>query len=883
MNFSIVFLHSVFSQLVCSNGCIFTTFKWFHSARYLHSLRLCINMAGRGAIILFAFLVLIGLSQALSLQCSPQSVQYSSEEAVSITLHTDTNVSGKYFVAVDGNLIQSGELSFSAGDFGYSATISFVPTVLDRNYVVTVVDGNESASCSVLVYDVPKITVSPPFPEAWTRDSNYVVSCSDSSSCTVTVRVDDGNTLGPAPSIRLRLPDGEHTVSVIARDALGNESSFEGSVRVDSTPPEISGFYLTGADCPYYHFALEASDDGSGINYDGTKVLIDGEPCGDGCSVGDGVSISDLSKGVHTVSVSLCDYAGNCTTARDVVSVVDPETCVAVEGPFVSGRTGSNGWYVGDVSVRIHPISDVVVLLDGNIIDDYDSFSIHSDGNHVLTLKHESEDTGVSELNVYVPVDQTPPVVACDYNLTPYVVLLARASDPVSGVDSLEVCRGSSCANGELNTGFVGVGSFAYSVIAKDRAGNVSERNCVTSISLDDYIGEINAERIYLHDPVRLTWSPGSHYDGNYVVTVDKKALGEHATSVDLNLAPGHHRFCISVPDSNVSRCVDLNVDLYPPRVALVVPSRARAFHVPVSWKSSDDYGVKSAWLFVDGKRESVATSGHTVLHLPPGLHGICVAVTDFAGRTTRACKTVRVHGGWTPVSYTSVTVVHHRFVPRDSFDRQFMAILREHVHFSTEDVRLISSHRLVGTQTDANSFARRASAEFNAAFVPLSSDAVVRTYRVGTSLYTFVARRVHVDSNVVYEYFPLFAPIFSDDLVSVRRGSMLAAFSPHAREYTYVVEGNLVGVPLLAVHMVSQNKSRPVHEQRSLAVVHRASQEHGSNVSVHHVSAMPRSSKKSSAPTTGYALLRTDYSRVLATALFVVAVFLILFDLSFR
>ncbi len=747
---------------------------------------------------------------------------------------------------------------------------------MDRNYVITVVDGNASASCEVFVYDVPRIDVTPAFSDGWSREGNYVISCSDSSNCTVTARVDDNNVIGPAQSIILHIPDGEHRVSVVARDALGMESTAEWSVLVDTTPPAISGFYLTGVECPNYRFSLEASDDGSGINYDESRVYVDGELCGDGCSVGDGVLVANLPKGVHTISIVVCDRAGNCARAEDTVSVIDPDICAAVEGPFITGREGNNGWYVGDVTVRIHPVEDVTVYLDGNILADYTEFPLDTDGNHVVTLIHHSEDTGTAELNVYIPVDQTPPSVSCGYDLAPYVVLAPKVSDSTSGVATVRVCDSNTCSNGDLNTGQVRVGTFTYSVFASDRAGNAAERNCVVRLDLNDYVGDINAARVYVKNPVHVSWELGTHYHGNYVVRLDSNSIPVSGTFVDLNLSAGRHTLCVAADDSSVMRCTDINVDLAPPTVHLVVPRVYRPFHVPISWSASDDFGLRSSTLYVDDHRVSNRPVGRTYLNMTIGLHRVCFAAVDVAGRVSRTCRSVRIYGvaRSRPVPSSGSPVSHHSaFVPHDAMDRIFLSLIRKHVPFSAS-VRILSTHAYAGLSSDANRVASAASAEFGRHFVPIFARTVVRKYLVDGRVYTLVSRNVGQDVNVVYEYFSSYAPIFSSHLTGVQKGSMLATFRPTGGRYTYVVELNAVGVPMVV---------REVHHKKSEehVVVKPSAPGRESKIRVEGSLAQPVAHPRAAG--TGYAVLDQDYTNVFAAALFAVAIFLILLDFSLQ
>jgi|GEM_PF-2453769 len=151
----------------------------------------------------------------------------------------------------------------------------------------------------------------------------------------------------PAPGTLLGA--GTHPVTITVSDSSGHTVTCQTAVTIqDLTPPVLACptnvTLVAGADCSAVLPALNiTATDGC----DGTNVVVNQSP----------PPGTVLSPGVHPVTVSACDSAGNCSTCTVMVAVVP-----AVSGPWdwATGVGGTNA-DVGRGVARL-PNGDVVVV-----------------------------------------------------------------------------------------------------------------------------------------------------------------------------------------------------------------------------------------------------------------------------------------------------------------------------------------------------------------------------------------------------------------------------------------------------------------------------------------------------------------------------------------
>ncbi|MHB8793443.1 MAG: Ig-like domain-containing protein [Thermoleophilia bacterium] len=116
------------------------------------------------------------------------------------------------------------------------------------------------------------------------------------------------------------LADGVHNITINVADNAGNIGSGTGSFTVnlpDTTPPSVTNFLPSGtitasAATVYAYY----SDADSGINSASANVYLDGTALSGCTTTATGVScpVTGLANGVHSISVSVADNAGNIGT-----------------------------------------------------------------------------------------------------------------------------------------------------------------------------------------------------------------------------------------------------------------------------------------------------------------------------------------------------------------------------------------------------------------------------------------------------------------------------------------------------------------------------------------------------------------------------------------
>jgi hypothetical protein len=120
--------------------------------------------------------------------------------------------------------------------------------------------------------------------------------------------------------------NGSHTVSAVARDAAGHETSTSVVVNVmnDSTPPVVTlSLEADAVVAATVSIAAVASDD---IGVTGVQLLVDGVPIGAELTAAPYETLwntTEVANGIHTVSASARDAAGHETTTSVAVLVAN--------------------------------------------------------------------------------------------------------------------------------------------------------------------------------------------------------------------------------------------------------------------------------------------------------------------------------------------------------------------------------------------------------------------------------------------------------------------------------------------------------------------------------------------------------------------------------
>jgi len=257
---------------------------------------------------------------------------------------------------------------------------------------------------------------------------------------------------------------GTASVKYYAVDVAGNvEPSQTAALKYDNIAPTVTHTVNPKANASDWnnsdvtvHFDAKDTDPGSGV--DESSVTPDQ------------VISAETSASGLAVNGSAKDTAGN--TGTDSVTIKLDKTKPSVGGAIVSGTVGKNGWYVSPVKVHF-TCSDALsglascqddVTLSNNGPAQSASGSAKDFADNVGTgsvpnINIDNENPTISKVNVangFYTLGSAP-AATCD------------ATDSFSGLDTCKVVVTGGTANG--------VGTFAWTATATDKAGNTATQS----------------------------------------------------------------------------------------------------------------------------------------------------------------------------------------------------------------------------------------------------------------------------------------------------------------------------------------------------------------------------------------------------------------------
>ncbi|WP_246319502.1 OmpL47-type beta-barrel domain-containing protein [Nocardioides kongjuensis] len=183
------------------------------------------------------------------------------------------------------------------------------------------------------------------------------------------------------------------------------------------------------------------------------------------------------------------DVAGN--KGSDKVTVKLDKTAPVITGAIVDGTLGTNGWYTSPVTVRFtcsDALSGIATCPDPVVL------ATNGASNSATRTATDNAGNTASATVSGIRIDQERPrlttadvnVAGATYTLGAVPSASCSATDAVSGIDSCRV----SVTGGNAN----GVGGFAYTAVATDRAGNTTTVTGVYTVKyrFDGFLQPIN-------------------------------------------------------------------------------------------------------------------------------------------------------------------------------------------------------------------------------------------------------------------------------------------------------------------------------------------------------------------------------------------------------
>jgi hypothetical protein len=271
---------------------------------------------------------------------------------------------------------------------------------------------------------------------------------------------------------------GSGTVSYWAVDVAGNaETPNQVALKWDNISPTVTHSLNSAANAQGWNnsdvtvtFAAKDDDQGSGV-----------------ASVSDPVTVSTESSGT-SVTGTAKDTAGNVGT--DTVQVKLDKTKPTITGAITSGTQGTNGWYVGPVTVTFSCSdgrSGVVVCPDPVIVTANGTNLSASGTVYDVAGNHASTTVGGIKID-----QEKPTITTVNVQGGPTYVLgnvpkpTCNATDSLSGPPTCVVTVSGGTANG--------VGTFSWTATAKDGAGNTSTMSGTYKVAyqFDGFLQPIN-------------------------------------------------------------------------------------------------------------------------------------------------------------------------------------------------------------------------------------------------------------------------------------------------------------------------------------------------------------------------------------------------------
>lgn len=282
------------------------------------------------------------------------------------------------------------------------------------------------------------------------------------------------------PDVTLDAEGADQLVEGVTADLAGNTNSATvGPIRIDKTPPTLSGAATTAANgAGWYRGDVTIDWNGadllSGIEQQPADSLITGE----GANLGASAEVSDL--------------AGNETTAA-VSGVKVDRTAPVIEGQATTSPNAA-GWYRGQVTVDFtcgDPLSGVAVCPTSELVSDSGPHQGVTSGPATDKAGNENAGLTVGDINIDAAAPSTTADNRCSAvngwckGATATVVLDAEDQPGLSGVQEIHYAIGGAAvqvvagSTATVTVALSGSGSGTVSYWAVDNAGNAETANIV--------------------------------------------------------------------------------------------------------------------------------------------------------------------------------------------------------------------------------------------------------------------------------------------------------------------------------------------------------------------------------------------------------------------
>jgi large repetitive protein len=523
-----------------------------------------------------------------------------------------------------------------------------------HTFSVTAVDaaGNQSAATSytwtIDLTPPPQPTITSPAPDPNASSASFSFTDGEAGA-TFRCKLDGGAASAcTSPKAYSGLADGQHTFSVTAVDAAGNQSAAASvtwtidnasppAPTITAKPPSASGsanasFSFTDADATA---TFECKLDSAAY-----------AACGSPASYG------PLAEGSHTFAVRARDAAGNLSNATSYDWTIDltappaPDLSTTVSNPSNSG-SASFSFTDGEAGATFR------CKLDGGAASACTSPKAYSglaDGQHTFSVTAVDGVGNESGVSSYVwTIDTKPPPAPAITTSLPNVTASTSASFALSDSEAAVafLCRLDSDAfapcPATVTYNSLAEGSHTFQAKVSDAAHNESAVSSFTwTIDLTNPVVTITPAS----EPPKLT----NHSSASFVFTsnkpnstfacrLDGAAFSACSSPASYSgLASGKHAFAVKATDSfgnvGLPTIWEWTVDTVPPKTTITHAPTAVSSSPSATFEFTSSEPVAGFACSLDGAAFAACSSPKSYGGLANGQHTFRVRATDLAGNT---------------------------------------------------------------------------------------------------------------------------------------------------------------------------------------------------------------------------------------------------------
>ncbi len=523
--------------------------------------------------------------------------------------------------------------------------------------------GNVATQTATIVVDLtaPALSISGvTSPTASGASQTATITAGDNLALsTVTCRVDSGATtscIGGSYATGA-LSAGSHTITAIATDTAGNQTTQTATSIVDQTAPSvaISGLTSPTNSSTSQNATIAASD----------NIAIATQTCGldSGANTACTTSFATgaLTAGSHTITVIATDTSGNVTTQTATIVVDQTAPSISISGLTSPTRFTTSQTATITRSDNVAIASQTCRLNSGTPLACTTSFATGTltVGTNTITVVATDTSGNVTTQTATIVVDQTSPSVAIT-GLTSPTSSGASQTATITASDNIAIatqtCRLDSGANTACTTsyatGALTAGSHSITVIATDTSGNVTTQTA--TIVVDQTAPSVSISG--LTTPTNSTASQTATITRSDNVAIasqtcrlDSGATTPCTTSYATGvLSPGSHTITVVAIDTSgnsTPQTATIVVDQTAPTVAisgLTTPTNSTASQTATITRS-DNIAIATQTCRLDSGAATPCTTSYATGTLAEGSHTITVVVTDTAGNTTTQTATIVV------------------------------------------------------------------------------------------------------------------------------------------------------------------------------------------------------------------------------------------------